>query len=353
VHLSLVPNLENLAAFYSKSGNLDQAGLFSARLLALREKLLGPDHADVAKSLYELANVRSAQNRLDVAEQLYVRALQILKSKSSVPAQSNAATVQAKLDELQRMQGRSAEPPQPRQPIAKPAAQEVYRPSQTELAALGECEKEVLGEASTDIGSKVYDTLYGQWLIVGKRAERIIRCLVERHGWAALIAQDGRRGARAPRFQGRDAETPKPQQQAAKRSVQEASKGGSTAGLFVARSRDNPAPLWAGLDATVEEIQKDGRVSIFKMHEHAGVSPGNAGRFFICMMFSLAKQRGYVSYMNANPIDGRLVVIFLREYDEDVQAIIDNGYREYEFFGRLGAKEVALLGQMCSAATTR
>ena len=124
----------------------------------------------------------------------------------------------------------------------------------------------------------------------------------------------------------------------------------SSAGLFVARSQDNPGRLWAGLDATVEETQRDGRVSIFKIHIHAGGRGANAGRFFICTMFSLAKQRGYVSYRNADPIDGNLVVIFLEKYDEDVQAIIDSGYREYKFFRPMVAKEVAQLEQLCAAA---
>ena len=155
------------------------------------------------------------------------------------------------------------------------------------------------------------------------------------------------------------------QQQPAKPFVQEASKEASAAGLFVAHSQDNPSRLWAGLDATVEETQRDGRVSIFKIHIHAGGRGANAGRFFICTMLSLAKQRGYVSYMNADPVDGRHVVIFLEKYDEDVQAIIDSGYREYEFYGRRGAKkkavqlavwerlnaeEVAQLEQLCAAA---
>lgn len=351
-HALLVADLGGLAALYFKTGDFAKAESFSTRLLTLREKLLGPDHADVAKSLYELGDVRRAQGRLDVAEALYLRALQILKSKSTIPAQRDAATVQAKLDELRRMGGRSAEPPQSQQPIAKPPAQESYRPSQTELAALVQCEQAVLGEMDKDtkIRSGIYDVVYGRWLIVGKGAEEIIRCLVASHGWIALSAPDGRRGAQAPRFQGRNAEAPQPQQQSAKPSVQEASKRGSAAGLFVARSQDNPSPLWTGLDATVEETHKDGRVSIFKIHEHAGRTPGNAGRFFICTMFSLAKQRGYISYRNANPIDGRHVVIFLEKYDEDIQAIIDNGYREYEFFGHLGAKEVARLEQMCALA---
>jgi tetratricopeptide (TPR) repeat protein len=123
-HPLLIPHLDALAALYFKTANLDQAELFSARLLALREKLLGPWHADVAKSLYELADVRRAQGRLDVAEPLYLRALQILKSKSSVPAQRDAATVQAKLDDLQRMKRRSADVPPPEQQVAKRPAQE-------------------------------------------------------------------------------------------------------------------------------------------------------------------------------------------------------------------------------------
>jgi hypothetical protein len=83
---------------------------------------------------------------------------------------------------------------------AQPSPQGSYTPSQAEVVALAECEREVLGETGTDKGiSSTYDILYGQWLIVGKRADEIIRCLVETHGWIGLSAPDGRRGARAPR----------------------------------------------------------------------------------------------------------------------------------------------------------
>ena len=123
-HPLLVADLGSLAALYLKTGDLAKAESFSARLLALREKLLGPEHADVAKSLYELADVHRAQGRLDAAEPLYLRALQILKSKSSVPARTDAATVQSKLDEIHRMQGRSADAPQTEQQTAKPPAQQ-------------------------------------------------------------------------------------------------------------------------------------------------------------------------------------------------------------------------------------
>lgn len=281
-HPLLVAHLANLASLYFKIGNLDQAELFAARLLALREKVLGPEHADVAKSLYELADVRRAQGRLDVAEPLYLRALQVLKSKSSVPAQRDAATVQAKLDELRRVQGRSAEPPQPQPPIAKPLAQESYRPSPAELAALVACEKVVLGEASTDIRSKVYDTLYGQWLIVGRRAEQIIGCLVESHGWTALTAQDGRRGARAPRFQGRSADVPQPEQQVGKPPAQEGSERAATADTLIGNQFSGNQRVLAPDGSVLSEsrVFVDGRRVRMEISQRGGVrslSLGGAG----------------------------------------------------------------------------
>ena len=123
--------------------------------------------------------------------------------------------------------------------------------------------------------------------------------------------------------------------------------------LFVAHSRDNPSPLWADLDATVEETQRDGRVSIFKVHRHRRVVGAADGRFFICTVLLLAKQRGYVNFSNAEPIDGRSVVIFLKEHDEDVQGLIDSEYREYEFFERVDAEGFALLEQLCVTATSQ
>jgi hypothetical protein len=119
--------------------------------------------------------------------------------------------------------------------------------------------------------------------------------------------------------------------------------------LFVAHAQENPNRLWAGLDATVEETQRDGRVSIFKVHRRGG-GEAAAGRFFICTVLLLAKQRGYVSYSNAKPIAGRSVVIFLKKHDEDIHSLIDSGYREYEFFERIGAEGFAMLEQLCAAA---
>ncbi len=86
---------------------------------------------------------------------------------------------------------------------AQSSLQGSYTPPQVEVVALAECEQAVLGgmgaDKATATRSGIYDTVYGQWLIVGERADEIIRCLVERHGWIGLRAPDGRRGARAPR----------------------------------------------------------------------------------------------------------------------------------------------------------
>jgi len=201
-HPSLMATVNNLATLYYRRGDHAQAESFSKRLLALREKMLGPDHQDVAKSLYELADVHRAQGRFVDAEQLYLRALQILQSRSSLPGQLDTATVQRRLDELRRMQGRTAETARREQQTAKPPAQDSYTPSPTELIALIECEAAVLGGVGTDmmVRSGTYDRLYARWLIVGERAKEIIKCLVERHGWIALSTADGRRhGAQAPR----------------------------------------------------------------------------------------------------------------------------------------------------------
>lgn len=43
-------------------------------------------------------------------------------------------------------------------------------------------------------------------------------------------------------------------------------------------------------------------------------------------------------------------MIFLKEYDEDIQVFIDSGYREYEFFERGSAEEVAIVEQLCGVA---
>ena len=76
-----------------------------------------------------------------------------------------------------------------------------FQPSAAEILALGECEGVAPPKQGQDMRLKsgVYDRLHGHWLIVHERRDEIISCLVGKHGWSALSAPDGRRGARAPR----------------------------------------------------------------------------------------------------------------------------------------------------------
>ena len=122
--------------------------------------------------------------------------------------------------------------------------------------------------------------------------------------------------------------------------------------LVIAHSRDRPSSLWSGLDATVEEIERDGRVSIFKLHERRGTK-GAGGRFFICTMVFLTKRRGYVHYINGESDDGRTVVIFLKEHDEDIQAIIDDGYSEYKFDERASVEDYTQVQKFCVLAVNQ
>jgi tetratricopeptide (TPR) repeat protein len=62
-----------------ETGQYADAEALCQRALALREKVLGPDHLDVAQSLNNLALLYYAQGQYDKAEALYQRKLAILE----------------------------------------------------------------------------------------------------------------------------------------------------------------------------------------------------------------------------------------------------------------------------------
>jgi tetratricopeptide (TPR) repeat protein len=74
--------------------------------LAIREKVLGPDHPSVADSLFNLANLYS-QFRYADAEPLYKRSLAI-REKALGPDHPNVAQSLNNLAELYTLQGRYA-----------------------------------------------------------------------------------------------------------------------------------------------------------------------------------------------------------------------------------------------------
>lgn len=80
-HLSVAISLDDLGNLYKDLSQLTKAEEYQKRALAMREKALPPDHLDVARSLNNLAEVYRLQARLGEAAQLYQRALAIFEKK--------------------------------------------------------------------------------------------------------------------------------------------------------------------------------------------------------------------------------------------------------------------------------
>lgn len=71
------PSLNNLAELYRNQGKYADAEPLYRQSLAIWEKVLGPDHPDVATSLNNLALLYRAQGKYVEAEPLYKRSLAI------------------------------------------------------------------------------------------------------------------------------------------------------------------------------------------------------------------------------------------------------------------------------------
>ena len=73
----LAESLSNLADLYGAQGNYNQAMQFESRLLAVREKTLGPNHEVVATILVDLGNMEWQSGKQAEAESTVKRALAI------------------------------------------------------------------------------------------------------------------------------------------------------------------------------------------------------------------------------------------------------------------------------------
>ena len=73
-HPTVAPALNNLANLYDAQGRYADAEPLYKRALAIREQALGPDHPDVARSLNDQAGFYRTQGRYTDAEPLYKRA---------------------------------------------------------------------------------------------------------------------------------------------------------------------------------------------------------------------------------------------------------------------------------------
>jgi tetratricopeptide (TPR) repeat protein/transcriptional regulator with XRE-family HTH domain len=79
-HADTAACLNNLAELYQAQGKYEQAEPLYRRALAVREKVLGPDHPATATSLNNLAELYQTQGKYEEAEPLYQRALAMRES---------------------------------------------------------------------------------------------------------------------------------------------------------------------------------------------------------------------------------------------------------------------------------
>ena len=91
-----------------RAGKYAEATVVAHRILAIREKALGPEHPHVAASLNLLAEVHSLQGRHGEAEPLLKRALAI-REKALGPEHPHATQTRNNLAKLYRLQGRNGE----------------------------------------------------------------------------------------------------------------------------------------------------------------------------------------------------------------------------------------------------
>jgi CHAT domain-containing protein/Flp pilus assembly protein TadD len=107
-HPDVAQSLNNLASRYQDQGRYADAEPLYNRSLAIYEKALGPNHPDVATSLNNLAGLYYVQGRYADAEPLYKRSLAILE-KALGPNHPDVATSLNNLAFLYQDQGRYAD----------------------------------------------------------------------------------------------------------------------------------------------------------------------------------------------------------------------------------------------------
>jgi tetratricopeptide (TPR) repeat protein len=94
-------NLNNLAALYQATGRTQEAERFYLRAFALKEKLLGPEHPDLAVTANNLAVFYKSQRRFSEAARLYRRALAIFE-RTLDPSHPKVTTCRENYERLLR-----------------------------------------------------------------------------------------------------------------------------------------------------------------------------------------------------------------------------------------------------------
>ncbi len=107
-HNNVATSLNNLAALYMNQGKYGEAESLYQRALEICEKALGPEHPDVATSLNNLAGCYDSEGKYAEVEPLYQRALNI-REKALGPDHPKVAISLNNLAALYDSQGKYAE----------------------------------------------------------------------------------------------------------------------------------------------------------------------------------------------------------------------------------------------------
>ena len=80
-HPNVASSLNNLAILYKNQGRYELAETLYLQALQMRKQLLGESHPDVASGLNNLANLYKKQGRYELAETLYQKTLEIAEQR--------------------------------------------------------------------------------------------------------------------------------------------------------------------------------------------------------------------------------------------------------------------------------
>jgi len=149
-HLEVAAGLHTLAVLYDTQGKYKEAESFFRQSLAIKEKIFGQDHPEVARSLNSIAVVNWNQGKYDKAEPLFQRSLAI-KEKALGPDDPDVGNTLTNLGVLYHLQSKFAEA----EPLFK--------------RALSISEKE-FGEAHPDVAASL-NNLGSLYEDMGKREE--------------------------------------------------------------------------------------------------------------------------------------------------------------------------------------
>jgi len=287
----------------------------------------------LAQTLDKLGKVYFEQGQFDKAEPMYQRALAVFRTTAQSPDAPGLIRTGIHLAELYAAEGRFA------------AAEDIYRRNLNAREQVHGAEHPaVLGElnnlAEIYIAQKQYGTaesVYKRVLMIKEKA------LGPNH--PSMIASL-KKYAAVLRTMGRETEA----------SIQEdraeaISKNVQSEKVFTARSLDYPDhPLWPGLDATVTEIRRGERFSLFLLTQQRGIEGAGAlGRFYSCCVASLAEQRRFDYVANSAGIDDYtenfVMTVFLNRRDEDVKHIVGEALYDADRFSKPGP--ASLLRPLC------